>query len=748
MRCVTSLRLLALSALIGWDGASGAPPTTLTPNGFGTTVSLPVAGTYNITGGTTAGTNLFHSFSTFNVGTGNTANFNVSNSVANIFARVTGGPSTVDGTITSTIGTTAVLSSANLWFLNPAGVMFTANAQVNLGGSFIVSTANRVEFADGSMFYGDVNHPVQDAGLTAAPVSAFGFLNATPQPVSFVGTQLYPAHGTGIHVIGGDLSLNDASLFPAGGSVSLFSAAGSGEVPFSIASPGAGYATATVSHLGAITMTNGSQAEVDTYGGSPGTVVIRGGKITDDASSIASENYGTDPGDNVSVQADQLTVSDAGNILTDTFSSQKSGNVMVNVSGDLEVTGTESQISADTESNGNGGTVTANVAGTVRLDDGGDLLAFTDSSGHSGTVDIEANSMSLNGNSRINTGALGSGDAGTVNLTLRGPLTMADTSGILADTYGAGQGGDITVAAPQISMTGESTISADTLFFSTGRGGNVNIQTNMLSIQGTSSTHLGTLGITTESLSAGSPSAGVINVNATSLFLDGNALISSGNFSAGDGGSVSIACSQGELSRGSVVRASSYAGNAGSILIMASDLFTVSGDSSISASAGLNGGDITLLVDRLLYLNDSNIQAYAGAGFDPPAGTKGGNIRIDPQFVVLNNSLISANDLSPGGQDGNIVNSADFFFSSDSILHATGTIDTTAPDLNLAQSLAFLPSNLVSAENRLRERCSTSTNHEFSTFIVVGRGGIENAPEELQPDFGATPDLPTDPRAK
>jgi hypothetical protein len=43
---------------------------------------------------------------------------------------------------------------------------------------------------------------------------------------------------------------------------------------------------------------------------------------------------------------------------------------------------------------------------------------------------------------------------------------------------------------------------------------------------------------------------------------------------------------------------------------------------------------------------------------------------------------------------------------------------------------------LVDAGIQLRERCDRSVNHEFSTFIVVGRGGIENAPEELQPDFG------------
>ena len=131
--------------------------------------------------------------------------------------------------------------------------------------------------------------------------------------------------------------------------------------------------------------------------------------------------------------------------------------------------------------------------------------------------------------------------------------------------------------------------------------------------------------------------------------------------------------------------------------------------------------------------------ALAGGTAPPPSDNPnlvGGNIDIDPEFVVLDDSFISANDLSGFGHDGNILNTADFFFINDSTLHATGTIETTPPDLDLAGSLAFLPANLVDAETQLRERCDRAANHEFSTFIVVGRGGIENAPEELQPDFG------------
>lgn len=752
--------LLALTTLLGFDGALAAPPTTITPNGLGTTVLPPAAGVYNITGGTTAGNNLFHSFSTLNLGTGDTADFNVSGTTANILARVTGGPSTIDGTITSTIGPAAFtngkinnVSTANLFLINPAGIMFTANAQVNLGGSFVVSTANYVKFSDGSYFYGDINHPIQDAGLTAAAVSAFGFLSPTPQPVSFAGSQITMQPGTGLHVISGDITVDQgspdgvteraANLAAPSGNLTLFSAASAGEVPFSLASPGSGYATAPFSAFGNITVQNQSSVVIDGVGG--GNMVIRGGKITVDNSYVTSGNTGAVAGGSISVQADQLTISNGGFIATDCESGAtgNAGSINVNVAGALEISGVGSQISANSEMGGNCGDISV-TADTIDLNSGNIFSVPNEgSTGSGGTVMVNAGSMTMEGDARLSSFTAGTGDAGTVDLTLRGALSMTDTSAIVADTYSSGNGGNINVAAAQVNLTGEALISANAAqilppLVASGRGGNVTVQTGSLSIQGTGSEPPGTLGITAQTELNATGNAGEINVTAGNLSFGGGAIVSSASFTSGDGGTVSVSCAQGELSGQSSISASSQLTDAGSVQITASDSFTLLSGSSVSTSAGDNGGNITLKIGQLLYLLDSNIQAYAGVVVFPgqQAGGNGGNITIDPEFVVLDDSLISANDLSGIGQNGNIVNTANFFFTSDSILHATGTIETTPPDLDLAGSLAFLPGNLVSAETQLRERCDRAANHEFSTFIVVGRGGIENAPEELQPDFG------------
>ncbi|MDB6169807.1 MAG: hypothetical protein JWM88_2671, partial [Verrucomicrobia bacterium] len=189
---------------------------------------------------------------------------------------------------------------------------------------------------------------------------------------------------------------------------------------------------------------------------------------------------------------------------------------------------------------------------------------------------------------------------------------------------------------------------------------------------------------------------------------------------------------------GGSVSTSASSGNAGVITILAGQSIELTGGSAITASAGASGGSIRLQAGEMLLLRESQITATAGsvrlAGqLSGPSGTigSGGNIFIDPRFVILDHALISAN--AAAGSGGNIQLFADNFFGSESAITATGTqagtINIVAPELDLQNGLAQLSGSLVDASTQLREQCARHLNRDFSSFLVLGRGGVEPAPD-------------------
>ncbi len=123
------------------DNTLGAERSAVTPNA--TVRGLPAA---LIGGGTIRGSTLFHSFLQFNVGEGQRVYFADPQGITNIFSRVTGNlPSSI-------LGTLGVNGPANLFLLNPNGILFGPHARLDIAGSFVASTASHVQFPDGSRF--------------------------------------------------------------------------------------------------------------------------------------------------------------------------------------------------------------------------------------------------------------------------------------------------------------------------------------------------------------------------------------------------------------------------------------------------------------------------------------------------------------------------------------------------------------------------------------------------------------------
>ncbi len=145
------------------------------------------------------GGNLFHSFGDFNVNTGESATFTGPGSVSNIIGRVTGGnPSHIDGLLRSDI------ARANLYLLNPQGVMFGPNASLDVRGSFHASTADVLRFEDGATFAADLGG---QSTLTVASPVAFGFLQAQPARLTVDGSHLEVPEGETLSLIGGDMAI-------------------------------------------------------------------------------------------------------------------------------------------------------------------------------------------------------------------------------------------------------------------------------------------------------------------------------------------------------------------------------------------------------------------------------------------------------------------------------------------------------------------------------------------------------------
>jgi filamentous hemagglutinin family protein len=560
--------------------AYGQVVTSITPtsgNGtLGTVISPPIGNIYNITGGTRAGTNLFHSFENFSVGAGDTANFLNTGSqtlTSNILGRVTGGNiSHIFGTIQTTN-----FPGANLFLMNPAGFLFGPNAAVNVGGMVGFTSADYLKLAD-SVRFTAIPNTTTDALLSAAPVVAFGFLGSNPGAITVEGSRFTVPEGTGISFVGGNITvkagvLDDgvtvqpARLSAPGGQISLSSVASPGESLFANLQSVPNTNGQSFTALGNVNLSEG--ALLDVSADAAGTVRIRGG---------------------------QLMINDATISANTVNANGASAAVDVVLTGDLSIVDTRGIPAITARSTGSGD------GGEVRLNS--ENLTATSS-----FVDLSLP------NTLLDTSTTGTGKAGNVtietdNLTVSGTTNNAFTF-INSGTFGPGHGGDIAISADSINLNTTTVATGDFVAFNSlegnsgvsGSGGNLDVSANSLHLEFANLTTTSS-GAFEESQAGGDISLNVRNIEMRDSALDLSGPTRNGTLSINadtfltdftlvqaltafeQGGDIIISAGVVELTNGSALVTSTIGdGKAGNIQINAMDHVNLLGDDGSNPQA-------------------------------------------------------------------------------------------------------------------------------------------------------------------
>ena len=601
-----------------------------------TSTTVDVDGTIN--NGDRAGSNLFHSFSDFSVPTGDSAFFNNAADIVNIFSRVTGGNiSNIDGLLRAN-------GSANLFLLNPAGILFGPNARLDIGGSFFSTTADSFLFEDGEFSATDLDNPPlltinAPIGLNfrdnpgEITVRRDGLGTRTTNDLIDTENALRVSSTSTLGLVGGNLKLEGATLKTDGGRIELGSVTGNEQISFTPIDKGFSLGYEGVENFGDIQLSQ--TATVDASGLVSGDIQVRGNNIT-------------------LTEGSTINASTLGNVLIQ----ETPGIIYINATDTVILDGVNSDgifsgIFAQVNSGaiGDGGNVTIDTA-SLTVSDAARISASTSGEGNAGDLTINASeSVSLIDsriNADVNSGATGDGGNVTIDTA---SLTVSDAARISASTSGEGNAGDLTINASESVSLIDSRINADVNSGATGDGGNVTIDTASLTVSD---------GAFITASTGGEGDAGDLVITASELIeatggrsrIYGGIFANTGFSATGNSGNITIDTASLTVSDGARIEAANFAriegsnfgeGNGGNITINASESVSLSGAESLSSIGVASDGDFF----------PSGIFAQVGSGIIDPVGPRGtgnaGNITIDTaSLTVTDGAEISAINYGEG----------------------------------------------------------------------------------------------------
>ncbi len=633
--------------------------------------------------------------------------------VDNIISRVTG------GSISNIQGLIEIQGNANFFLINPNGIIFGRDARLDIRGSFLATTANRINFADGRSF--SAAPQTQPLLSVSTPIGLqFGAsikpIDNQSQAIDSIG---FPAglevdSGRTLALVGGDITIESGLLTAPGGRIELGSVDDNSLVSLTPVGDSVdtgwrlGYENVQkfrdIRLLPAIVSTESD--------GIPGNIYFRGRNITINQSQIQTSTYGTIPSGIIAIQASEsVEVSDGSQLLSNTYGSASFGNINIETQRLLVSDG--SFIDASTYTEGRGGNITVNSPESVEVRGNGQLTQIATqaySNGDAGELKVTTGKLILSDGGQIASSTVGVGNGGKVTVEASESIAISGqgknrnntvASGLLARTLesATGDGGELSVNTGRLIIRDGGSISAASVDSSTGQAGNLDINAvNSVEVSGA--------GSSLQASSVSPKSAGNLTITTDKLVVQDGARVNVSSTSTGDAGNLTIAARTISLdNQGQLTSTSTFGTGGGNIILQDLESLTLRGKSEISTNAGGegNGGDITIRTKLLTALENSKITANAeGAG-------KGGNIQIETQgFFVSPNSQITAS--SEQGIDGVV------------------EIDRLENDPEGA--LLTLPAEPVNISGLIAQGCSSGSVARNSKFVVTGRGGLPPTPKE------------------
>ena len=609
-------------------------------NNFGCT-------TCTIDGGTVRGVNLFHSFREFSVKTGGEAFFENGGNIQNIFTRVTGDKiSNIDGLI-------GAKGSANLFFVNPNGIIFGENARLDIGGSFTATTAESFQFPDGSEF--SATNPQAPPLLTINVAPGVQYGSQAVGDISH-GGNLTVKDGKDISLFGntvtitntisssatsdaGDISINAAGNLKVSGQIRANSSTGSG-------------GNISLTSGGTLNLVDGAYVNSVSNSNNASANSILGGDIKLTAPSILLEDRsrvtvgigGYGQGGNLIVSANDVNIfdgsalgsiteglGDAGdiNITTqrllvqnnlpspDTINIDNINDFRTGISTLVSRLPKDSSFNPDYFESGQGGDIIINASESVTLI-GNEPGAFTP------TLDQELLASYVKLSTGITTGTMATGDSGQLSINT-GKLTIRDGAGVNTSSMSPAS---LSTMFPDLvpSLVDELGVppflksnvinqinSQLSNIIDAGNSGELRVNASEIELSGQG-------GLTSATLSSGDAGNLTINNNGRVTVGDG-AIIATTTLGSGGAGNLQITTDQLRVRNGSVIGAgTANQGEGGTLTVIASDSVEITGTSADGklatqlntvAEAGSTGsaGELTVDTKKLIIQDGAQISA-------------------------------------------------------------------------------------------------------------------------------------------